>query len=84
MAGELVFEPARPTRAVDAIIAQVRDMLARGEIGTGDRLPTERVLAEQFGVSRNTVRGQLASIFTKTETSRQGELVTLLARIVAP
>jgi DNA-binding FadR family transcriptional regulator len=59
MAGELVFEPARPTRAVDGIVAQVRAMLARGEVGTGDRLPTERVLAEQFGVSRNTVREAL-------------------------
>jgi len=39
---------------------------------------------DRYDVSRNTVRGQLASIFTKTETSRQSELVTLLTRIVAP
>jgi DNA-binding CsgD family transcriptional regulator len=39
---------------------------------------------DRYDVSRNTVRGQLASIFAKTETSRQSELVTLLTRIVAP
>jgi len=35
--------------------------------------------AEEFGVSRNTVRTQLRAIFAKTATSRQSDLVRLLA-----
>ncbi len=34
--------------------------------------------AEQLGISINTVRSQLASIFAKTDTRRQAELVRLL------
>jgi DNA-binding CsgD family transcriptional regulator/uncharacterized protein YhfF len=34
--------------------------------------------ADEFGVSHNTVRAQLRSIFDKTDTHRQGELVRLL------
>jgi DNA-binding CsgD family transcriptional regulator len=41
--------------------------------------PTD--LARHLGRSRTTIRSQLASIFAKTHTRRQGELVALLARI---
>jgi uncharacterized protein YhfF/DNA-binding CsgD family transcriptional regulator len=34
--------------------------------------------ADEFGVTHNTVRAQLRSIFDKTDTHRQGELVRLL------
>lgn len=53
------FAPARPSRAFDEIINQIRDLVHRGDLAPGDRLPPERVLAEQFGVSRNTVREAL-------------------------
>jgi GntR family transcriptional repressor for pyruvate dehydrogenase complex len=51
-----MFRPAQPRRAFDEITSQVRDLVRRGELATGDRLPSERALAEQFQVSRNTVR----------------------------
>ncbi|MGW1025687.1 FadR/GntR family transcriptional regulator [Streptomyces sp. NPDC002577] len=54
-----VFRPARPRRAFDEIIAQIRALIQRGELSPGDRLPSERALAEQFSVSRNTVREAL-------------------------
>jgi DNA-binding CsgD family transcriptional regulator len=38
-------------------------------------------IAESFGISRNTVRTQLRSIFAKTGTSRQAELISLLAQL---
>lgn len=53
------FRPARPRRAFDEIIEQVRGMVRSGELRPGDRLPAERALAEQFAVSRNTVREAL-------------------------
>lgn len=56
MTSEVRFKPARARRAFDEIITQIRAMIQSGELGTGDRLPSERALAEQFAVSRNTVR----------------------------
>lgn len=38
-------------------------------------------IARMNGVSITTVRSQLTAIFSKTETSRQGELVSLLSRM---
>lgn len=54
-----MFRPARPQRAVDQIVAQVEALLRDGKLRPGDRLPSERALAEQFTVSRNTVREAL-------------------------
>ncbi len=38
-------------------------------------------IAEECGISVSTARSQLASIFVKTRTRRQGEPVALLARV---
>jgi DNA-binding CsgD family transcriptional regulator len=51
--------------------------VARG-IAKGKSL---RELANEFNVSDETVRTQLKRVFAKTSTSRQGELIFLLARL---
>lgn len=56
MAAEVIFQPARPRRAFDEIITQIRARVQQGQLPPGSRLPSERALAEQFEVSRNTVR----------------------------
>jgi DNA-binding CsgD family transcriptional regulator len=38
-------------------------------------------LAQEIGVRKTTVRSQLASVFSKTQTRRQAQLVALLARL---
>lgn len=55
----VVFRPARPRRAFEEIIGQIKAMIEDGTLQPGDRLPPERALAEQFAVSRNTVREAL-------------------------
>jgi DNA-binding FadR family transcriptional regulator len=57
-----LFEPVAPTRASSAIADQIRAAIVGGRLGTGDRLPPERELAEQFGVSRVTVRDALRAL----------------------
>jgi DNA-binding FadR family transcriptional regulator len=42
--------------AVDAIVANIRGLIAANGLGVGDSLPTERELCERFSTSRNTVR----------------------------
>ncbi|MFM0262960.1 FadR/GntR family transcriptional regulator [Paraburkholderia sediminicola] len=57
-----VFKKLRGERASDEIAAQIRAKLAAGNLPVGTRLPAERLLAEQFGVSRNTLREALRSL----------------------
>ena len=56
------FKAVVGTRPADEILAQIRDQLARRKLKAGDRLPSERELAEQFAVSRNSVRQALRSL----------------------
>ena len=42
--------------AVDAMVSNIRRLIADGGLGVGDSLPTERELCERFQASRNTVR----------------------------
>jgi len=56
------FKPIEGRRAFEEIAAQIRGELARRHLRAGDRLPAERRLAEQFHVSRNTLREALRSL----------------------
>jgi GntR family transcriptional repressor for pyruvate dehydrogenase complex len=56
------FEPVRSTRAFEEIATQIRAELSQGWLKVGNRLPSERALSEQFGVSRNTLREALRSL----------------------
>lgn len=49
-------------RTFEGVIEQVRAQINSGQLREGDRLPPERELAEQLGVSRNTVREALRSL----------------------
>ncbi len=54
-----VFTPIRQARASGEIVAQIERAIFGGQLAPGDRLQSERELAEQFGVSRITVRDAL-------------------------
>lgn len=46
----------RPEPPSRTIAATLRDKISRGDYAPGDRLPSERVLAAEFGTARNTAR----------------------------
>lgn len=52
----------QPRRLYQQIADQLRDLIEGGEFRPGDRLPAERDLAEQFGISRPTVREALIAL----------------------
>lgn len=56
------FQPIHTRRIFEEICDQIRAELASGSLRPGDKLPAERELAEQFGVSRLAVREALRSL----------------------
>jgi len=46
----------------DEVVAQLREMIQRGDLRPGDRLPPERDLAKLLGVSRPTLRASISSL----------------------
>ena len=59
---EAAFRRVQVARAFEDIAGQIRQELLQGRLRAGDRLPPERELAVQFGVSRNTLREALRSL----------------------
>jgi len=67
------YRPVRRQRLHEAIVQQLVQQIVRGEIPPGALLPTETELAEQFGVSRITVREAIRVLVTKgLVTVKQG------------
>jgi DNA-binding FadR family transcriptional regulator len=53
---------SRVRKAYEQVYDQLRDLIMRGELARGERLPNETVLAREFGVSRGTVREALRAL----------------------
>lgn len=51
-----MYTPIQSVRVFEQVAEQIEKRILKGELRSGDRLPTERDLAEQFHVSRTAVR----------------------------
>lgn len=54
--------PIRRLKVADAIAAQLSELITAGNFKPNDKLPPERVLSEQFGVGRSSMREALRSL----------------------
>jgi GntR family transcriptional repressor for pyruvate dehydrogenase complex len=54
--GNSLYTPVQSIKVFEQIADQIEQRILNGELRSGDRLPTERVLAEQFQASRTAVR----------------------------
>lgn len=69
----------------EEVIAQLREMIHRGDLRSGDRLPPERDLAKQLGVSRPTLRAGIRSLAAVgVLKSRQGAGTFVVEADVSP
>jgi GntR family transcriptional repressor for pyruvate dehydrogenase complex len=57
-----MFHPVRSERLHKQVFDQIQEMILRGAIKPGERLPSERELGEALQVSRNSVREALRSL----------------------
>ena len=60
-----MYLPIQTERLYEQIVNQIEGRIVAGEIKVGDQLPSERELAEQFGVSRVAVREAVKSLRQK-------------------
>jgi GntR family transcriptional regulator, transcriptional repressor for pyruvate dehydrogenase complex len=51
-----MYKAVRAARLYEQIVQQIEQSIHEGRLKAGDQLPTERELAQQFGVSRTAVR----------------------------
>ncbi|MGH9161857.1 MAG: FadR/GntR family transcriptional regulator [Vicinamibacteraceae bacterium] len=59
----MIRAPKSPEQmTVNQVVGFVRDLIERGEVGPGARLPSERELAARIGVSRPSVRAGLQAL----------------------
>ena len=79
-AGGKQFAPVeRDLTLPDKVTAALTESIVSGELKVGDKLPAERTLVEQFGVSRTVVREAVRSIVAKglaTTAARRGHIVS--------
>lgn len=77
--GTSIFRPAETKRASEAIFDQIRDLIIRGELKAGDRLPSERHMIEMFQRSRPTIREALRMLeragYIRTVAGSNGAVV---------
>lgn len=60
-----MYLPIQSSKVYERIAAQIEQRILNGELRSGDRLPTERELSEQFQASRTAVREAMKSLAQK-------------------
>ncbi|GGK01280.1 GntR family transcriptional regulator [Pseudomonas matsuisoli] len=67
------LQPVQSRRLSDTIVERIETMILEGTLRAGERLPAERVLSEQFGVSRPSLREAIQKLVARgLLLSRQG------------
>jgi GntR family transcriptional regulator, transcriptional repressor for pyruvate dehydrogenase complex len=61
-ASQGLFQPIRLERVAEKVASQLKKAISGGVLRVGDRLPSERELAEQMGVSRPSIREALQQL----------------------
>ena len=56
------FQKINPERVADTVVRQIEQLILRGILRPGERLPSERGLAERLGVSRPSLREAISDL----------------------
>src|SRR3984885_1235402 len=60
-----MYKVVQTSRLYEQIVQQIEDSIRKGDLKEGDKLPAERQLAHQFGVSRTAVREAVKTLREK-------------------
>ncbi|HEY2962760.1 MAG TPA: FadR/GntR family transcriptional regulator [Pyrinomonadaceae bacterium] len=68
-----IIKPVRSGQTTEQVVARVYELIKHEELKPGDRLPPERELSKQLGISRPSLRSALSSLISMgVLQSRQG------------
>ena len=68
-----IIKPVRSSQNTEQVVARVYELIKHDDLKPGDRLPPERELAKQLGISRPALRAGLGSLISMgVLQSRQG------------
>lgn len=68
-----IIKPVRSGQPTEHVVARVYELIKQEDLQPGDRLPPERELAKQLGISRPSLRAALSSLISMgVLQSRQG------------
>src|SRR5210317_2157147 len=56
------FQPVQPEKLSQAVIKQIEQLVLRGILRPGERLPSERELADKLNVSRPSLREAIGEL----------------------
>ena len=57
-----MLNPVKNTKVYEVIIEEIKDIVKKGELKSGEKLPSERELADKLEVSRTSVREALKAL----------------------
>ena len=57
-----MFKPVKNMKVYEQVVDQIKEMVRVGKIKKGDKLPTERVMAEELQVSRTSIREAMRAL----------------------
>ena len=78
-----MYSTVRSARLYEQISEQIQDRIMAGQLRPGDKLPPERELAQQFGVSRTAVREAVKALHEKGLLEVQPGKGTFISNITA-
>ena len=79
------IKPIKPKRISDQVFDQIRELIYRGRLKPGEKLMTERELAQAMNVSRTTIRDaiqRLVAMGLIVQKQGQGTFVKALEDVV--
>ena len=57
-----MLSPVKNTKIYEIVMEQIKDIVKKGEVKSGEKLPSERELGEKLEVSRASIREALKSL----------------------
>lgn len=57
-----MLSPVKNTKVYEMVIEQIKDLVKKGELNSGDKLPSERDLSEKLEVGRTSIREALRAL----------------------
>ena len=78
--GTHLFQNIKSIRVSDQIVSQIQAQIVEGRLAEGQKLPNEQALAQQFGVSRASVREALSMLESKGVVERHKNGGTFLCK----